>query len=328
MQNVSNLLHPRQQGPIPTRGGSRTLNQLPLPAINHPSPIDGQTALLAVIGDPIQHSLSPLMHNAALAQLGLNWRYLALPVPPERLGEAVQGLGAIGCRGVSVTIPHKESIAALLNSVDPIAKQLGAVNCLVPDGRGGWHGTNTDWSGFLVPLQQHFSNGAETALVLGGGGVVRAVLHSCQALGFKRLLLRARNKQKMEALAAWAATLALPLELLPWEEPLTDLLPQVDLVVNGTPLGMGEWQQQSPLSEGQLALLPAHALVYDVVYTPRPTRLLREAAARGLACQDGLEMLVQQGAAALKLWTGLGQVPVDAMGKAVEQALAKPRLVP
>jgi shikimate dehydrogenase len=154
------------------------------------------------------------------------------------------------------------------------------------------------------------------------------VLHSCQALGFKRLLLRARNKQKMEALAAWAATLALPLELLPWEEPLTELLPQVDLVVNGTPLGMGEWQQQSPLSEGQLALLPAHALVYDVVYTPRPTRLLREAAARGLACQDGLEMLVQQGAAALKLWTGLGQVPVDAMGKAVEQALAKPRLVP
>ncbi|NDD21641.1 MAG: hypothetical protein EB094_06605, partial [Synechococcaceae bacterium WBA_3_309] len=164
------MLHPRQQGPIPTRGGSRTLNQLPLSAINHPSPIDGQTALLAVIGDPIQHSLSPLMHNAALAQLGLNWRYLALPVPPERLGEAVQGLGAIGCRGVSVTIPHKESIAALLNSVDPIAKQLGAVNCLVPDGRGGWHGTNTDWSGFLVPLQQHFSNGAETALVLGGGG--------------------------------------------------------------------------------------------------------------------------------------------------------------
>ncbi|NBO29484.1 MAG: shikimate dehydrogenase, partial [Synechococcaceae bacterium WB6_1A_059] len=105
------------------------------------------------------------MHNAALAQLGLNWRYLALPVLPQRLAEAVQGLGAIGCRGVSVTIPHKESIAALLNSVDPIAKQLGAVNCLVPDGRGGWHGTNTDWSGFLVPLQQHFSNGAETALV-------------------------------------------------------------------------------------------------------------------------------------------------------------------
>ncbi|NDD20444.1 MAG: shikimate dehydrogenase, partial [Synechococcaceae bacterium WBA_3_309] len=151
---------------------------------------------------------------------------------------------------------------------------------------------------------------------------------AAQALGFKRLLLRARNKQKMEALAAWAAALALPLELLPWEEPLTELLPQVDLVVNGTPLGMGEWQQQSPLSEGQLALLPAHALVYDVVYTPRPTRLLREAAARGLACQDGLEMLVQQGAAALKLWTGLGQVPVAAMGKAVEQALAKPRLVP
>ena len=150
-------------------------NHYPSKTINHPSPIDGRTALLAVIGNPISHSLSPVMHNAALAQLGLNWRYLALKVAAEDLSAAVQGLAAIGCRGVSVTIPHKETIAKLVSSIDPIAKQLGAVNCLVPDGKGGWHGTNTDWSGFLAPLQARFSPGA-TALVLGTGGVVRAVL--------------------------------------------------------------------------------------------------------------------------------------------------------
>jgi shikimate dehydrogenase len=260
------------------------------------------------------------MHNAALAQLGLNWRYLALRVAPERLPEAVQGLGAIGCLGVSVTIPHKETIAKLLNSIDPAAAQLGAVNCLVPDGKGGWHGTNTDWSGFLAPLKDRFQPGA-TALVLGTGGVVRAVLRSCLELGFARVLLRGRNRQKLEQLEAAVAPWAPPLQLLPWDHRLDEFLPQVDLVVNGTPLGMGEWHQQSPLTPAELALLPSSALVYDVVYIPRPTLLLQEAAARGLACQDGLEMLLQQGAAALKLWTGLPNVPIEKMGDAVEQAL-------
>ncbi|WP_461564439.1 shikimate dehydrogenase [Synechococcus sp.] len=295
-------------------------NHYPSKTINHPSPIDGRTALLAVIGNPISHSLSPVMHNAALAQLGLNWRYLALKVAAEDLSAAVQGLAAIGCRGVSVTIPHKETIANLVSSIDPIAKQLGAVNCLVPDGKGGWHGTNTDWSGFLAPLQARFPPGA-TALVLGTGGVVRAVLRSCLELGFKRVLLRGRSIEKLEHLKNEVGHWAPALELLPWETPLQQWLPQVDLVVNGTPLGMGEWQQQSPLSLEQLALLPGNALIYDVVYTPRPTRLLKEAASLGLACQDGLEMLLQQGAAALKLWTGLPQMPLKQMGNAVEQAL-------
>lgn len=285
-----------------------------------PMPIDGSTQLLAVLGHPIQHSLSPAMHNAALAELGLNWRYLALDVAPARLAEALPGLAAIGCKGLSITIPHKETVAPLLQSLDPGAGQLGAVNALVPDGQGGWHGTNTDWLGFLAPLRgRNFAGG--TALVLGSGGVVRAVLRSCAELGITRVVLRGRQLAKLEALAEAVASWAPPLELRSWDEPLDGVLASTQLVVNGTPLGMGQWRHQSPLSTAQLEQLPAGALVYDVVYTPRPTKLLIEAAQRGLATQDGLEMLVQQGAVALGLWTGLGELPVAVMGEAVEQVL-------
>lgn len=274
-------------------------------------PIDASTSLLAVIGQPIHHSLSPLMHNAALAELGLNWRYLGLEVSPQRLEEAIRGLAAIGCRGLSVTIPHKEKLQPLLSSVDSLASSVGAVNCLIPDGEGGWRGTNTDVMGFLAPLQQHKPGGS--ALVLGSGGVVRAVLRGCCELGVERVVLRGRNRSKLEALAADVGSWAPPLELSAADDPLEPLLEHCSLVVNGTPLGMAELQQDTPLNAAQLALLPADASVYDVVYTPRPTLLLKLAAARGLHTIDGLEMLVQQGAAALKLWTGLDTVPVEVM---------------
>lgn len=275
-------------------------------------PIDASTSLLAVIGQPIHHSLSPLMHNAALAELGLNWRYLGLEVSPQRLGDAIRGLAAIGCRGLSVTIPHKEQLQPLLSGVDSLASSVGAVNCLVPDGEGGWRGTNTDVMGFLAPLQQQHKPGG-SALVLGSGGVVRAVLRGCCELGVERVVLRGRNRSKLEALAADVASWAPPLELSAADEPLEPLLESCSLVVNGTPLGMAELQQETPLNAAQLALLPSHASVYDVVYTPRPTLLLKLAASRGLSTIDGLEMLVQQGAAALKLWTGLDSVPVEVM---------------
>ena len=108
------------------------------------APINASTELLGVIGQPIHHSLSPVMHNAAIAELGLNWRYLAFAVAPDRLQQAIEGLAAMGCRGLSVTIPHKETVQPLLSSVDAVARELGAVNCLIPDGQGGWRGTNTD----------------------------------------------------------------------------------------------------------------------------------------------------------------------------------------
>lgn len=285
--------------------------------------IGGDTRLLAVLGDPVRHSLSPVMHNAALEALGLDARYLALPVSADRLAAAVQGLAALGCAGFNVTIPHKERIAPLLTRLEPVARQLGAVNTVLPDGAGGWIGTNTDWEGFLEPLRQRPLAGRR-ALMLGNGGSGRAVLRAAAELGLAEVVVRGRDPQRLEALIAAATPWAPPLRAIAWDTPLDTVLPQTCLVVNVTPVGMGHQSTATPLEPAELALLPAGALVADLIYTPRPTRLLREAAARGLATLDGLEMLVQQGAAALRLWTGRPDVPVAVMRQAVEQALNGP----
>ena len=285
--------------------------------------IGGDTRLLAVLGDPVRHSLSPVMHNAALAALGLDARYLALPVSGDRLAEAVQGLAALGCAGFNVTIPHKERIAPLLTRLESVARQLGAVNTVVPDGGGGWIGTNTDWEGFLAPLQQRPLAGRQ-ALMLGSGGSGRAVLRAAAALGLGEVVVRGRDPGRLQALIQAATPWAPPLRPLDWNAPLDAVLPTTALVVNVTPLGMGSQSEAMPLEPADLAQLPAEALVVDLIYTPRPTRLLREAAALGLATLDGLEMLVQQGAAALRLWTGRAEVPVAVMRQAVERALNSP----
>jgi len=285
--------------------------------------IGGDTRLLAVLGDPVRHSLSPVMHNAALAALGLDARYLALPVSGDRLAEAVQGLAALGCAGFNVTIPHKERIAPLLTRLEPVARQLGAVNTVLPDGGGGWIGTNTDWEGFLAPLQQRPLAGRQ-ALMLGSGGSGRAVLRAAAALGLGEVMVRGRDPGRLQALIQAATPWAPPLRPLDWNAPLDAVMPTTALVVNVTPLGMGSQSEAMPLEPADLARLPAEALVVDLIYTPRPTRLLREAAALGLSTLDGLEMLVQQGAAALRLWTGRTEVPVAVMRQAVERALNGP----
>ena len=304
-----------------------------------PLPISGRTALVGVLGDPVRHSLSPAMHNAALAELGLEWAYLALPTPAADLATVVRGLEAMGCRGLSVTIPHKQAVAELCRERSPLAQRVGAVNTLVPLDGGGWMGTNTDVEGFMAPLR-HGPWQGKRALVLGCGGSARAVVAGLVELGFGAITVAARRP---EALAAFAQACG------PWAPQLTPLawgdldsaadqassqaalghtaLAQADLVVNTTPIGMASPTDPAalkacPLNPAQLDQLQPGATVYDLVYTPRPTQLLRQAARRGCPTQDGLEMLVQQGAAALRLWSGVETVPTDAMRTAVETALA------
>ncbi len=299
-----------------------------------PLPITGRTALVGVLGDPVRHSLSPAMHNAALAELGLEWAYLALPAPAADLATVVRGLEAMGCRGLSVTIPHKQAVAELCRERSPLAQRVGAVNTLVPLDGGGWMGTNTDVEGFMAPLR-HGPWQGKRALVLGCGGSARAVVAGLVELGFGAITVAARRP---EALAAFAQSCG------PWAPQLTPLawsdlgsptdhdlaqtaLTQADLVVNTTPIGMASATDPAavkacPLDPAQLDQLRPGATVYDLIYTPRPTQLLRQAARRGCPTQDGLEMLVQQGAAALRLWSGLETVPTDAMRTAVETALA------
>ena len=278
--------------------------------------ITARTQLLGVLGDPISHSLSPTMHNAALAELGLDYVYLAWPVASADLATAVAGLWAIGVQGFSVTIPHKQAILPLLAEVTPEAAAIGAVNTVWPTAQG-WAGTNTDVAGFIAPLVTGRDWTGARALVLGNGGAARAVVAGCTHLGFEAIAVVGRHPNKLAAFQAdWAKSPQLPpLTVHGWDR-LPHCLAGVDLVVNTTPLGMGALVTESPLSGFELAQLPDQTTIYDLIYSPRPTRLLQLAAEHGLTPLDGLEMLVQQGAAAFSIW--LGQpAPIDTMRQAL-----------
>jgi shikimate dehydrogenase len=301
-------------------------------------PISGHTALAGVLGDPVRHSLSPAMHNAALRELGLDWVYLALPVAAANLDTVLRALEAIDCRGLNVTLPHKRAAAALAAARSPLAERLAAVNTLVRRPEGGWWGANTDVEGFLAPLRE--GGGAaegpgrwrgRSAVVLGCGGSARAVLAGLGDLGLGRIRVVGRRADALAALLetcrGWAADLAGIGAGA--GEARREALCQADLVVNTTPVGMARGGDPgatdlSPLSEEEVGNLRSDCTVYDLIYTPRPTRLLQLAAARGCRSLDGLEMLVQQGAAALRLWTGCEAVPVATMRAAARAQLGGP----
>ena len=294
-----------------------------------PLSIRGTTALVGLLGDPVRHSLSPLMQNAALQAMGLDWAFLALPTPAPQLAVVLEALEAMQCRGLNVTIPHKQAVAALCQELSPLAKRLGAVNALVPLPGGGWHGTNTDVEGFCAPLRRQGTNwSGKQAVVLGCGGSARAVVAGLVELGFASIQLAGRRPAALEAFLQDCQSWAPQLEARPWDsrDGMAAALGQADLLVNTTPVGMASASdpaaaQACPLSEPELSCLRPETWVYDIIYTPRPTQLLQRAAARGCPGLDGLEMLVEQGAAALRLWSGRSDVPVEVMRQALIEAL-------
>lgn len=279
--------------------------------------IGGKTQLLGVIGHPVEHSLSPVMHNAAIAALGLDYVYLPLPVKPEDLPAAIAGFAAIGLVGFNVTIPHKQTILNLLSEVLPVAQAVGAVNTVWRT-NNGWSGTNTDVAGFLAPLLIRYNRdwSQTVAVILGNGGAARAVAFGCAELGCAEIHVTGRNQVKLEEFkASWVNSNLKNLQVCNLEQ-LPELIPQATLVVNTTPIGMYPKVAESPLSTTAMAQLPSTAIVYDLIYNPRPTQLLRQAEQLQLDTLDGLEMLVYQGAAALEIW--LQQpIPVDVMHRSL-----------
>ena len=286
--------------------------------------INGRTALVGLLGDPVRHSLSPAMHNAALAAMECDWSYLPLPCVSRDLPVVLQGLRAIGCRGLNVTIPHKQHVAALCSELTPLAQRLGAVNTLIPQSAGGWLGTNTDVEGFLAPLGQREQWKGKQAVVIGCGGSARAVVAGLQSLGLTAITVIGR---RAEALKGFIETLQqedAPLTpCLNSNAELTMVVQNADVLINTTPVGMAQHADTDAIPLGQEIWtdLNPKAVLYDLVYTPRPTAWLRWGQDHGYRCIDGLEMLVQQGAASLRLWSERNDVPVDAMRSAAETAL-------
>ncbi|MEO1349193.1 MAG: shikimate dehydrogenase [Cyanobacteria bacterium J06635_15] len=283
--------------------------------------ITGTTQLLGVIGDPVEHSLSPVMHNAAIAQLGANFVYLPLPVPTGKLAIAIAGFEAIGLKGFNITIPHKQTIMPLLAGVSDIAQAVGAVNTVWWEARG-WQGTNTDVAGFIAPLQLFERSWSKTiALVLGNGGAARAVVAGCTQLGCTEVWVVGRRAEKLNAFAeSWQRSpIQPPLTTFTWDK-LPELLPKAGLVVNTTPVGMHPKVDACPLMPDEMAMMQSGAIAYDLIYTPSPTQFLQQAKDKGAIAIDGLEMLVQQGAAALSLWLDR-PAPVAVMRQALKAQL-------
>ncbi|MFN6502064.1 MAG: shikimate dehydrogenase [Nostoc sp. DedQUE01] len=286
--------------------------------------ITGKTKLLGVIGHPVEHSLSPVMHNAAIAHLGLDYVYLPFPIAPENLEIAIAGFTAIDIVGFSVTIPHKQAIMPLLAEITPIAQTIGAVNT-VSRKNGKWVGTNTDIEGFIAPLQTTYKQdwSQKVAVILGNGGAARAVVAGCHQLGFAKIYVLGRNVEKLQAFCdSWSnSPIDENLQVGTWDE-LAKLIPQADLLVNTTPIGMYPKVDESPLSVEEMANLPTGAIAYDLIYIPKPTQFLKQAEKQGAIAIDGLEMLVQQGVAALKIWLQQETVPVEVMRQALIKHLS------
>ncbi|MBE9012389.1 shikimate dehydrogenase [Pseudanabaenaceae cyanobacterium LEGE 13415] len=273
--------------------------------------ITGKTKLLGVIGDPIEHSLSPIMHNAAIEHMQIDFAYVPFHIRPEDLKTAIAGFEAIDLKGFSVTIPHKQSIMPLLSEITDVAKAIGAVNTVWKSDRG-WSGTNTDIVGFIAPIKARNWK-SSIALVLGNGGAARAVVAGCEQLGFSEIHVVGRSAEKLQEFAqSWAID---SLSVHTWDK-LPELLSHADLIVNTTPIGMSPQSDQSPLNEAQAQLMKTNAIAYDLIYLPNPTKFLQQAQQKGIEAIDGLEMLVQQGAAALEIWTGR-TVPNDVMRRSL-----------
>ena len=284
--------------------------------------ITGKTKLLGVIGHPVEHSLSPKMHNAAIAHLGLDYIYLPFPIKPEELEVAVPGLAAIGVVGFNVTIPHKQAILPLLGQVDPIAQTVGAVNTVTLR-NNQLVGTNTDVEGFVSPLRKYDRNWEDSVVViLGNGGAARAVVAGCAQLGCKEIHVVGRDPVKLQAFSQnWVnSPLEVKLQVHEWNS-LPNLISSANLLVNTTPVGMYPKVEESPLSIKEISKLPQNAIAYDLIYTPNPTKFLQIAQNQGVITIDGLEMLVQQGAIALKTWLPQEIVPVDIMQHTLREHL-------
>ncbi len=269
-----------------------------------------------VIGHPIKHSRSPLIHGTWLAEHGIAGSYEAIDVAPEALPAFVGRLRAGEFAGGNVTIPHKEAVFALCDSVDPLAKTIGAANTLVrqPDGR--IHGFNTDYMGFLGNLDQNapgWAEGLERAIVLGAGGAARAILVALRERGVAEIVLLNRTPEKAEALAREIAGPFVPGRLADYAR----YAPGAGLVVNTTSIGMHD----SRFDDLDLRLLPRTALVTDIVYVPLVTPLLADARALGLRTVDGLGMLLHQAIPGFEAWFGIRPVVTPALRAKIEATL-------
>ena len=279
--------------------------------------------IIGLIGYPLAHSISPALQQAALDHLGLDARYELWETEREALAERVAGMRRPDCLGANVTVPHKEAVIPLLDEIDPLARRIGAVNTIVNrDGR--LCGYNTDMTGFARALREEggFDPSRAQVVLLGAGGAGRAVTMALVEGKVASVTITDIDRERADRLVYDLDRQGETIlhAVAPGEESLAAVMKKCQLLVNCTPIGMRHSKAEHDLPI-PAELIPARALVLDIIYNPLETRLLAETKRRGARTLGGLAMLVYQGAASLELWTAV-QAPLDVMFKAARKALA------
>ncbi len=271
--------------------------------------MQGSTKTYCIIGDPIQHSLSPGMQNAAFAAAGLNCTYIAFRVPANELKESIESLCSINVSGFNITVPHKVEVMKYLDELDMSAKKAAAVNT-VKNIEGIFRGYNTDIDGFIEPLRKrHVDFQGMRVLVLGAGGGARAVVAAlAQEGGIARVIIANRDAQRAGELARIGSGLGLKCETLPLDK-AQEVSAECDMIVNATTVGLSN--EPSPIDHEHIK---KGSIVYDIVYRPIVTDLIENAKYAQATVVYGYEMLIEQGAKAFEIWTGL-PAPREAMKK-------------
>jgi shikimate dehydrogenase len=283
--------------------------------------ISGRTKPIAILGNPIAHTLSPLMHNYFFQTLGLDYIYIPLKVEEKELGSAVQGLWSLGFLGANITIPFKERIMDFLVEISEEARLIGAVNTIARNSHG-FRGENTDGRGFLRFLQaeQDWHPLGKQALILGAGGSARALGTVLALEGITKITIVNRTISKARIIAEnIVSQIGTPVEVVSWEDKeLKKAVYHADIIINTTPLGMNPNREEKPPLNTQW--LEGGQLVVDLIYNPLTTLFLSQAKSRGCETLNGLGMLIHQGALSFEYWTGQ-KPPLEGVRELLERAL-------
>ena len=284
--------------------------------------ITSKTSFLALIGNPISHSLSPIMQNAAIQYLGLDLIYIAIPCKNKDLEIVVNALKKMNCKGVNITIPFKQKVFNYCSEISTVAKKVKAINTLKLQDNKTWSGTNTDIDGFIYPLKK-LNLIKKTSIVLGTGGAARAVIQGLINLKYSKITIISRNKNSLNKLISNYKNDIKIEGLLSTDNEIDNLIQKTDLIVNTTPVGMSNSANDDELPFGKSFwnTINSNTIVYDLIYNPSPTPFLKFCDKKGCMTIDGVQMLIAQGAKSLSFWTNELEVPFEVMYDAIKKYL-------
>ena len=282
--------------------------------------ITNKTSFLALIGNPVSHSLSPIMQNAAIKYLGLDLIYIAIPCNNDDLEIVLNSLKKMNCVGLNITIPFKEKVFALCSEISPVAKKIKAINTLKLNANKEWIGTNTDIDGFIYPLKE-LNLIKKNSIILGSGGAARSVIQGLINLKLSKITIISRNKNSLNELINNFKNDIQIKGLLNKDSKIDSLIEEADLIVNTTPVGMKKTSTEIdlfPFGKNFWKTIQSNTIVYDLIYNPSPTPFLKFCDKKGCMTIDGTQMLIAQGAKSLSFWTNGLEIPFDIMHDAIK----------